>query len=113
MLSADIQRRLIESLKCVDPQKVILFGSHAYGDARSDSDIDLLVVTQDDFLPKDFKEKNVLYLRVSEALTEIEKQIPIDLIVHTKVMHQRFIEMGGMFSRKVMSEGEVLYEKTH
>ena len=113
MLSADIQQRLIEHLKCVDPEKVILFGSHAYGKAGPDSDIDLLVVTQDEFLPRDFSEKNAIYLRVSEALTEIEKQIPIDLIVHTKVMHQRFIDMGGMFSRKVLSEGEVLYEKTH
>lgn len=28
----------------VDPERIVLFGSHARGDARPDSDVDLLVV---------------------------------------------------------------------
>lgn len=39
----DIIERIVQRL---DPEKIILFGSHARGDAREDSDIDLLVVAE-------------------------------------------------------------------
>ncbi len=113
MLTEDLKVQLVEKLKTTDPFKIILFGSHAYGEPGPDSDIDLLVVTRDDYLPRDFAEKNAIYLRVANSITEIEKKIPIDLIVHTKAMHRKFIEMGGMFSRKIATGGKVLYEKTH
>jgi len=113
MLTEELTRQLVDRLKKTDPFKIILFGSHAYGESGPDSDIDLLVVTEDDFFPKNFAEKNAIYLRVSNSITEIEKKIPIDLIVHTKAMHRKFIEMGSMFSRKIVEGGKVLYEKAH
>lgn len=113
MLTDDLTRQLIESLKKTDPSKIILFGSHAYGEPGPESDVDLLVVTEDDFFPKNFAEKNAIYLRVSNSITELEKKIPIDLIVHTKAMHRKFIELRGMFSRKIVADGKVLYEKAH
>jgi len=113
MLTNEIQDKLYQRLKTLDPERVILFGSHAYGHAALDSDIDLLIVTQDEHIPRDFKEKNAIYLRVAEALTDIEKLVPIDLIVHTKPMHQQFIAMRSMFSRKLLAEGKILYEKAH
>lgn len=113
MLTESLKRQLVDQLKAADPFKIILFGSHAYGNPDHDSDIDLLVVTEDDFLPNDFSEKNAIYLRVANTLTEIEKKIPIDLIVHTKAMHRIFLELDSMFSRKIAVSGKVLYEKTH
>lgn len=113
MLTEDLTRQLIEKLKTTDPCKIILFGSHAYGKPNPESDVDLLVVTEDDFIPKDFSEKNAIYLRVSNSITEIEKMIPIDLIVHTKAMHRKFIQLRSMFSRKIVADGKVLYEKAH
>lgn len=113
MLTEDLKEQLVERLKAIDPHKIILFGSYAYGTPTQESDVDLLVVTRDDFLPRNFAEKNAIYLRVSNSITDIEKQIPIDLIVHTKAMHQKFIEMGGMFSKTISTTGKVLYEKTH
>lgn len=113
MLTEDLIRQLIDKLKTTDPCKIILFGSHAYGKPSPQSDVDLLVVTEDDFIPKDFNEKNAIYLRVSNSITEIEKIIPIDLIVHTKAMHRKFIQLRSMFSRKIVADGKVLYEKAH
>lgn len=113
MLTEDLKAQLVERLKAIDPHKIILFGSYAYGTPAQESDVDLLVVTNDDFLPRDFAEKNAIYLRVSNSITDIEKQIPIDLIVHTKAMHQKFIEMGSMFSKTIATTGKVLYEKAH
>lgn len=76
MLTEDIRIQLLERLKEIDPYKIILFGSHAYGEPGADSDVDLLVVTEDDFLPKNFAEKNAIYLRVANSITEIEKKSP-------------------------------------
>lgn len=113
MLTDDLTKQLIEKLKKTDPCKIILFGSHAYGKPGPDSDIDILVVTEDDFLPENFSEKNDIFLRVSNSITDIEKKIPIDLIVHTKAMHRKFMEMRSMFARKIAADGKVLYEKNH
>ena len=113
MLTNAMKDRVLNKLKTIDPLKVILFGSHAYGTSDTDSDIDLLVVTRDEFMPKTFSEKMTVYLRVAETLSEIEKEVPIDLIVHTKAMHAKFIAMDSLFARKILSQGDVLYEKSH
>ena len=49
-------QQIIEKLKPLNPHKVILFGSYAYGTITKHSDIDLLVVTNDDVMPKNFQE---------------------------------------------------------
>lgn len=110
-LDENLKNQIVERLKTLNPEKVILFGSYAYGQPHLDSDIDLLVVTDDDFLPRSFREKNSIYLRVSNAITDIEKRTPIDLIVHTKPMHKKFIEHGSMFSKNIITEGIALYER--
>ena len=113
MLTCEMKNSLLERLKTVDPLKVVLFGSHANGTPGVDSDIDLLVVTRDEFIPTSFSAKMDVYLRVAESLSEIEKDIPIDLIVHTKAMHDKFVELDGMFARKISEQGDVLYESSH
>lgn len=112
MLTEELKRQLIERLKVINPYKIILFGSYAQGTAAIDSDIDLLVVTEDNFFPNTFAEKNAIYLHVAKTIVEIEKKIPIDLIVHTKAMYRKFIELGGMFARQIGAKGIILYEKT-
>lgn len=104
---------IVERLKSTNPAKIILFGSCAYGDATRSSDIDLLVVTNSDQIPKSYKEKSDLYLEVSRHLRDIRKHVSIDLIVHTKPMHKKFIELGSMFSKEIVQKGTVLYEADH
>ena len=65
----------------------------------------------DDYLPKNYKENMKNYLMVCSLLRDIKKNFPIDLIVHTKPMHDAFINLGSMFSREILKKGEVLYEK--
>ena len=101
---------LVERLKRIHPYKIILFGSYAYGEPNKDSDIDLLVVTQDEFIPQNFKEKTAVYLRVARMIQAIEEKMPIDLIVHTKTMHEKFLALNSMFCRKIVREGVILYE---
>ena len=102
---------LVEKLKLTQPEKIILFGSYAYGNPSDSSDLDILVVTGDNSIPVSFEEKSKIYLRVSLTISDIRKEFPVDLIVHTKAMHQLFIENSSLFAREILTKGRVLYEK--
>src|SRR5438309_6675819 len=83
------------------PEKVILFGSYAYGTPTPDSDVDLLVVmpARDQFSQA---------VRIAEA---IERGFPLDLLVRTpRVLEQR-LRWGDWFLREIVTRGKVLYEK--
>ena len=107
-LDDTLQHEIIERLKPIHPEKVILFGSYAYGEPHKESDIDILVVTQDEYIPCSFKENMQNYLKVSSAIRDLRKRIPIDLIVHTKAMHEKFVEFGSLFSQEILSKGVTL-----
>ena len=53
--------KIVKALKPLNPVKIIVFGSYAYGTPNTDSDIDLYIVTNDDFMPKTWREKNEIY----------------------------------------------------
>jgi len=102
--------RIVESLQQVNPYKIILFGSHVYGNPKKNSDIDLIVVLNNNDMPKTFKEKMKYQLQVRDAILEINKEVPIDLIVYTLPMYKKFNELGSMFSKEISQKGKVLYE---
>lgn len=106
-------QQLKEKLKELNPYLVFLFGSYAYGTPHVDSDIDLLIVTNDEFIPQTFKEKTNLYISVSEHILNISKQVPVDLIVYTLPMYKQFVETGSSFSKEILSKGIVIYETKH
>jgi predicted nucleotidyltransferase len=83
------------------PERIILFGSYAYGTPHADSDVDILVV-----MPA----RNQLDQAVRISLA-IDPPFPLDIIVRTpKNMHRR-LEEGDSFLREIVSKGTVLYEK--
>jgi len=110
-MSTEIFNRIVNSLKAINPDKVILFGSYAWGDPHEESDLDIIVVTNDDIMPKNYKEKMKIYLKVSTLLSEFKKQMPIDLVVHTRPMHNKFLKLGSAFSKEISKRGKVLYER--
>ncbi len=103
-----IKSDIVKKLKPLNPYKIILFGSYAYGNPTKDSDIDLYIVTNDEFMPQTWKQKSEIQQKVLRTIRDIMKKYPIDLIIHTKSMHKKFIEMDSMFSRKILNEGIVL-----
>ena len=110
-LDETLRHEIIERLKPIHPDKVILFGSYAYGEPNNDSDIDLLVVTRDNFIPQNFAEKMRVTLPVVDLLDVLRKQTALDIIVHTRPMHEKFMALRSMFSREVLQKGIVLYEQ--
>ena len=65
-------------------------------------------MTNDDFIPSSWKEKNQLHLKVSRAIRDLRKDIAIDLIVHSKKMYEEFIKSQSMFSKEI-KKGLVIY----
>jgi uncharacterized protein len=104
--------QLKDSLSKLDPYLVLLFGSFAYGIPDRDSDIDILVVTGDNFLPN-FEEHSQLFLKVSKAIRPVKKQIAVDLIVHTLPMYQKFIEQNSLFASEITKKGRIIYERNN
>ena len=86
------------------PERIILFGSYAYGTPTPDSDVDLLVV-----MPT--RNQIEQAVRIDEAIEE--RGFPLDLLVRTpKVLAQR-LRLGDSFMQEIVSRGKVLYENDH
>jgi predicted nucleotidyltransferase len=94
-------RRIAEEFK---PEKIILFGSYAYGKPTMESDVDLLVVM--DFEGGRFHQAHKITQRLSLAL-------PLDLLVYTPEQLQYRLEIGDHFIREVVEQGKVMHEATH
>lgn len=108
-----LKEEIVERLKPLNPDKIILFGSYAYGNPDEDSDIDLYVVTNDDFIPKNWREKSDITLKISRRLRELRSYVAIDLIIHTRKMHEKFLSINSSFASELIEKGELLYEKEH
>jgi predicted nucleotidyltransferase len=84
------------------PEKIILFGSHAYGTPHVDSDVDILVV-----MPC----RNQIDQAVKISLA-IDPPFPLDIIVRTPHNMKWRLAEGDSFLREITTKGEVLYEAT-
>jgi predicted nucleotidyltransferase len=83
------------------PDKIILFGSYAYGTPHADSDVDVLVV-----MPA----RNELDMSAKISIT-IDPPFPLDIVVRTPKNMKWRLEEGDSFLREIISRGQVLYEK--
>ncbi|GAK56590.1 hypothetical protein U27_03552 [Candidatus Vecturithrix granuli] len=104
-LEESLKQEILERLKPLQPEKVILFGSYAYGEPNKDSDVDVLVVTADDFIPQNFAQNMEIKLKVDRCLDGLRDRFPVDVIVHTKPMHARFVALQSAFAREILRKG--------
>ncbi len=84
------------------PEKVILFGSYAYGEPHADSDVDLLVV-----MPT--RDQVAQSVRICLA---VSAPFPLDLIVRTPRKLQQRLALGDSFMREIVTQGKVLHEES-
>jgi uncharacterized protein len=97
---ADAVRRIV---RLVDPLKVILFGSRARGDARPDSDFDLLVVRESN--QRRDERSAPIYTALAGVPAEVE------VMVYTPAEIEEWQEVPQAFVTTAIREGKVLYEK--
>ena len=83
------------------PEKIILFGSYAYGEPHADSDVDILVV-----MPA--RNEIDQAVRIDRA---IGPPFPLDLIVRKSKDLAWRLKEGDSFLREILAKGKVLYEE--
>ena len=89
------------------PDKIVLFGSWAYGKPDSASDIDLLVVMPFEGSP--FRQAGTMLNRVIQAVGVL----PLDLLVRTAEQLDERLAIGDGFVRDILERGKVLYAADH
>jgi len=82
------------------PQKVILFGSHAYGNPTSESDVDLLVIM--DTPLKFYEQAAIIRLALDEAFNI---SFSMDIIVRNQKELEKRIELNDFFIRDIVEKG--------
>jgi predicted nucleotidyltransferase len=104
--NAHIKRLCEEIAREFNPEKIILFGSQAYGKPRVESDIDLLVVMHYEGSP---------FRQAGEILKRVIPQVgvlPIDLLVRTPDQINERLAIGDQFVSEILERGKVMYEAT-
>jgi predicted nucleotidyltransferase len=89
------------------PEKIILFGSWAYGTPDAESDIDLLIVMPFEGSP--FRQAGTILKSVVQSVGVL----PLDLLVRTTEQLNERLTIGDSFMREILERGKVLYEADH
>ena len=92
---------MVECLKRYEPERIIIFGSYARGDADEQSDVDVVVIKQTD---KRFLE------RLIEAARYLDNELgKVDVFVYTREEFEEMRQKENPFIEKVLTEGRVIY----
>lgn len=100
-LIEEIVRRI---LSVVNPVKIILFGSYVYGKPREDSDLDILVIVDEDKRPR-YKRVVPVNLALSDII------YPIDVFIYTRSEVEEWRKVPQSFITSIIKKGKVIYEK--
>ena len=101
-LEKELDRIVATLIEKYKPEKIILFGSLATGKIQEWSDIDLLII-------KETSTRRVY--RRAEALKEIERNVPIDVIILTPDEVKFLCDENSLFIKDIFEKGSVVYEK--
>ena len=83
------------------PEKIVLFGSYAYGHPTEDSDIDLLVV---------MNHSGSAVEQAAMIRASLHSSFPMDVLVRSPGKVQERLQLGDLFLKTIIEKGEVLYE---
>ena len=81
------------------------------GRAHPESDVDLLVILDSQVISKTYDERMRTRLSARKCILEINKDIPIDLLVYTRAEHDYLLQQGVSFLNEIEKSGKTLYEK--
>ena len=99
----EIQKIKEQIVKNYKPEKIILFGSFAYGKPNENSDLDLLIIK---------KTKDSRVERIKDVLMGVESNLPLEPLVYTPKELAARLKLGGdFFIEEVLNRGKIIYEK--
>ncbi len=85
------------------PQKIILFGSFAWGKPTKDSDVDLMIIKQ--------IRKNKRQAQINLARLLFGQGVPVDTLIYTPREIKKRLELKDFFIQDIFKKGKILYEK--
>ena len=99
VIRKEIIRRLVDEFQ---PEKIYLFGSHAWGKPDAESDMDLLVIIEKS------REKPIQRaVRAQRSLRGMK--IPVDVLVKTRKEFERYTSVKASLEAQIAREGKLLY----
>lgn len=99
-----IQRYCDAIAAAFKPQRIILFGSYAYGKPTKDSDVDVLVV-----MPKSKRLGHRPALKIRQKVTA---DFPVDVLVRDPAFIRERLEEGDCFLEEITGKGRVMYDES-
>lgn len=97
-----IERVAEKIVKISQPEKIILFGSWAWGNPGPDSDVDLCVIKKTDNTRKEA-------IKIDEATSQ--RNFPLDILVYTPEYVAKRSVLGDFFIEDILNKGKLLYER--
>lgn len=95
----EARHRLVEALH---PERIFLFGSHAWGTPKPDSDLDFLVIVADSDLPP--------HKRAREAYRSLfGLGVPCDVVVQTRAETERLGQVVTSLTHRVLEQGRLIH----
>jgi len=111
MKKRDYINPLVEAIKQSDPYRIILFGSHANGTATEDSDIDMVVILDNNDVAKTYQERAEKKLIINRLVRSINYMVALDILVYSREEYNIIKSDGNYFIDEIEKTGKVLYEK--
>jgi UTP:GlnB (protein PII) uridylyltransferase len=96
-----VVRRIAKTLK---PQKIVLFGSYAYGTPTPDSDVDLLVIM-------DTEVRSPIQRAMPVMRLIVPRPFDTDVLVRTPAEIEASQQSGSPFITEILAKGKTLYER--
>ena len=103
IIAQELPRAVERIVHALHPEKIILFGSFAYGKPTYDSDVDLLVIWDTD------QSRNERHWAVAQHL--IPRVFALDLLVRTPDEIKTSLAKGDFFVEEIVTQGKILYER--
>ncbi len=101
----DIQQWCDAVAVAFKPQRIILFGSHAYGQPHEESDVDVLVV-----MPKARRWWSRAALKIRQ---HVSPGFPVDVLVRDPSFIEERLREGDTFLEEITGKGRLMYESRH
>lgn len=101
-MGQEIQNIVDKIISEFRPEKIILFGSHAWGKPNKDSDVDLLIV-------KDDPQKNTREMAIELERVLFDRPIALDLLVYKPEQLAKRLRLEDPFIKKIVTMGKILY----
>jgi len=103
-IRAELNKIVRQVVDAYHPQKILLFGSYAYGKPDADSDLDLLIIkkTSQRFIDR--------LVNVRQIVSDPRRSVPFEPLVLTPDELESRLAIGDQFFEEIIVKGKVLYD---